>query len=404
VKHVGANREWRTSPFLKKIPQVVVVVAILGWQLSFGWFYLGTKEGFGDFLYILERADCLPMPIIELYSERTTDDCTGYIYGSFLVRLFNTLGVGEWALALFGYTFIIVVTCLYIYAILIKSRSLQSLFYISLLFSPPIVLLYERANLDALVFILVTLYAFFMTRKSYSSAFIVAALASLFKFYTLPLLIWPIIRARQNKRLLLLALFFAVSAQIYIDTTRISQLPWDARNMFGNVVWGEYFLYLFKGSETHANFFLATALGLFLLFSIWLLVRRNTELFHFWTYSNTYDKNFFIVYFSIYMICYFTGLSVDYRLIFLLFAYIHLEKTLKMETSIKFSLRSLLLMTFFFSYNVEVLQPLGDLSQIFLIAAFLMILKPFWNILYSRLMNKIQIVSAMIVGGTPRNR
>ncbi len=404
MKHIRANREWEVSPFLKKIPQVVLVVAILGWQLSFGWFYLGTKGGFGDFLYILERADCLPMPIAELYSERTADVCTGYIYGSFLVRLFNTLGVGEWALIIFGYIFIVSITCVYIYAILRKSRTLQSLFFISLLFSPPIVLLYERANLDALIFILVTLYAFFMTRKSYVSAFTVVALASLFKFYTLPLLIWPIIRAKQNKRFLLLAFSLAVAAQIYIDTTRISQLPWDARNMFGNVVWGEYFLYLFKGSQTHANFFLATALGLLLLLPIWWLVKRKVEPSHLWTYSNTHDKNFFIAYFSIYIICYFTGLSVDYRLIFLLFAYIYLEKTMKMETRIKVSLRLLILMTFFFSYNVEVLQPLGDLSQIFLIAVFLVMLRTFWNFLYSILMNKIQVVSAVIIGRTPRNR
>jgi hypothetical protein len=377
------------SNWLKANFIIIFTIPIVGWQLVNGWFYFGTREGFGDFLYVLDRADCLPISMETLYSERTNNVCSGYIYGSFLLRVLNFLGLGQSALIPIGYTLFAIVGFFYLKATKNSKNIFQAVLYLSLFFSPPMILLFERANLDSLILILVTMYAILVVRKYFLEAFFLAVLASLFKFYTIPLLFIAIFRAKKFFRFPLIIISLLVSIQVLLDIEKISQLPWDAQNMFGNIVWGEYLLYLLKGSGTHANFFFSTILGLGILAVIWCLLKRKLTVVDYWIYSGSKDQIFFLVYLSMYLTCYFIGLSVDYRLAFLLFAFIYFEKTIKLKTSIKFLTRSCMLMTFYSSYNLVFLQPLGDLAQVVLIAILAVLMEPYVKLTASRLVNEI---------------
>jgi hypothetical protein len=377
------------SNWLKANFIIIFTIPIVGWQLVNGWFYFGTREGFGDSLYVLERADCLPLSMETLYSERTNNVCTGYIYGSTLLRVLNFLGLGQSALIPIGYTLFAIVGFFYLKATKNSKNIFQVVLYLSLFFSPPMILLFERANLDSLILIFVTIYATLVVRKHFLEAFFLAALASLFKFYTIPLLLVAIFGAKKFFRFPLIIMSLLVSIQVLLDIEKIPQLPWDAQNMFGNIVWGEYLLYLLKGSGTHANFFFSTILGLGILSIIWCVLKRKLNVVEYWTYSGSRDQTFFLVYLSMYLACFFIGLSVDYRLVFLLFAFIYFEKTIKLKTSIKFLTRSCMLMTFYSSYNLVFLQPLGDLAQVVLIATLAVIMEPYVKLTASRLVNEI---------------
>lgn len=391
------------SNWLKANFIIIFTIPIVGWQLGNGWFYFGTREGFGDILYVLERADCLPLSMETLYSERTNNVCTGYIYGSTLLRVLNFLGIGQSVLIPIGYTLFAIVGFFYLKATKNSKNIFQVVLYLTLFFSPPMILLFERANLDSLILILVTIYATLVVRKHFLGAFFLAALASLFKFYTIPLLFVAIFGAKKFFRFPLIIMSLLVSIQILLDIQKIPQLPWDAQNMFGNIVWGEYLLYLLKGSGTHANFFFSTILGLGILSIIWCLLKRELTVVDYWTYIGSRDQIFFLVYLSMYLACFFIGLSVDYRLVFLLFAFIYFEKTIKLKASIKFLTRSCIFITFYSSYNLVFLQPFGDLAQMVFIAILAILMEPYFKLIASRIANKIQVVTTVVFNRTSRD-
>jgi hypothetical protein len=391
------------SNWLKANFIIIFTIPIVGWQLVNGWFYFGTREGFGDILYILERADCLPLSMETLYSERTNNVCTGYIYGSTLLRVLNFLGLGQSALIPIGYTLFAIVGFFYLKATKNSKNIFQVVLYLTLFFSPPMILLFERANLDSLILILVTIYATLVVRKYFLGAFLLAASASLFKFYTIPLLFVAIFGVKKFFRFPLIFMSLLISIQVLLDIKKIPQLPWDAQNMFGNIVWGEYLLYLLKGSGTHANFFFSTILGLGILSIIWCLLKRKLTVVEYWSYIGSRDQVFFLVYLSMYLTCFFIGLSVDYRLVFLLFAFIYFEKTIKLKASIKFLTRACVLITFYSSYNLVFLQPLGDLAQMVFIAILAILMEPYFKLTASRIVNKIQVVTTVVLNWTSRD-
>ena len=372
---------------------IICSIPLFTWQLANGWFYFGTRGGFGDFLFVLERADCLPISWETLYSERTNNICTGYNYGSVLLKVLNLIGLGQSAVIPIGYTLLVIVVFIFLQATLHITSILQAVLYVSLLFSPPMILLFERANLDSLILIFVTIYATLVVHRYFSAAFFIAVLASLFKFYTVPLLLVAIFGAKKNKKLPLVIISVLIMIQVYLDIKKIPQIPWDARNMFGNAVWGEYLLYLLKGSGTHAHFFFSTILGLGILVAMWWRMSKKLNIFEYWAYSGSKDQIFFLVYFSVYLTCFFIGLSVDYRLAFLLFAFIYFEKTIRLKVSMKILTRVCILITFYFSYNLEYLQPIGDLAQMVFISFLIVLMGPFINLIAVRLVKKIRVVA-----------
>jgi hypothetical protein len=392
------------SDWLKKNIVIIFSVPLLGWQLINGWFYFGTRDDFMDFKYILERADCLPEAMSKLYSERNmADACTGYIYGSILLRILNFLSIGQLQLVSIGYILFAVVSFFYFKSTRGIHSVFQAIVYLALFYSPPIVLLFERANLDSLIFILVTIYAVLLVHKNYLGSFFIVALASLFKFYTTPLLFATAFVTKKVLRLSLLVISILVSVQVYIDVESVKELPWDARNMFGNIIWGEYLLYLLRGTDTHANFFVSTLLGFGLLGTVlWILKKYIKNISH-WTYNGSKEHKFFIIYFFIYLTCYFTGLSVDYRLIYLLFSFIYFEKTLKLQRRVTFLTRTCMLFTFYFSFNSGNLQPIGDLAQVVFIAILILVLGPSVKLRSLRMVDKVQVITAMVFNRTSRN-
>jgi len=352
------------SNILRSTLTIAVVILVFAYQFRVGWFYLGGKNGFGDFGYVLERIPCIKGNWDNLYGPRTEDVCSGYIYGSSLLVLLDGIGISLSILVPISYGLAASLVFIYLWTSLKEKSSIaQNVLAVALLFSPPVILLIERMNVDVIVFLCVYAAIKMPNKVANWISPLLIALSALFKFYTLPLILIMLKEAKGKLRIYLFIVLVSTLVIISIDLSRIEGLPWDARNMFGNAIWGEYLLYLVKGPQTHANFIASSMLGIAILLFVSYIVRKLDIDIELKKVAPKNDRKLFIFCFILYLTCYFSGLSVDYRLIFLLFAYLLFESMFTLKWTGLVIVRLSVLATFYISYNVEKLQPLGDLTQ-----------------------------------------
>ena len=375
----------------------------LATQTLFGWLYLHTTYRFGDLLYVLEKVDCVND---NLYTTRTSDPCTGYIYGSTLIKFLHLLGINAGKLEFFGFILIIMFTLVYFKSIISgKLNWKTTIFFFILYFSPPTVLLLERGNIDLLILLLICVSGYLLTVGRVTSGVLILILAGMFKFYPIPLaLVTILLVSRKSRKFLLLIIWTFATLLIFKDLTQLHNLPWDARNMFGNLVWGEYLKYLVSGHNSHSNFLLSSSLGVFILFFIWFL---NQKLFKNRVKINNNltkgDVYYFGLYSGTYITCYFSGLNVDYRLIFLLLAMVYFYKITIINGIQKSLLNFTLCCTFFLSFNSNLLQPIGDLAQTYVIILLLTVLNVIFSSKIKYIFYKLIVVRRVILTRITRN-
>jgi hypothetical protein len=343
----------------------VLIICLFAIQYSKGWFYLGGRDGFGDLSYVLERIPCLERDWNLLYGPRTEAICTGYIYGSSLLYLFGYLGISLSNLVTISY--LLIVSLLLVMFLTIRTATLsllQRLIAIALFFSPPIVLLTERLNVDLMIFLAIYVAAKLPNGIAKLLSPILVSLTALFKFYTFPIFFIMLRQYGRVSRYYLILIICMSSIVIAYDLKRLSYVPWDARNMFGNSIWGEYAFYIFTGPQSRSPIIISMIVGLSVFCLIFFFMQRLAIEVNLRSITSQSDKRFFLYLFIITISCYFTGLNVDYRLVFLLFLYLCAEKMFFWNLLGKILLRASILISFFFSYNVELLQPVGDFALI----------------------------------------
>lgn len=372
-------------------------------QAIFGWFYLNTTGRFGDLLYVLEKTDCLDQSKVSLYSARTQDPCSGYIYGSTLIKFLNLLEINAAKIEFVGFLLIAIFCVIFIKSIFsAKVSNTTSIFFLGLFFSPPIVLLLERGNIDILILPLISVAAYFFSRDKVILGSLVIILAGTFKFYPIFLAFVAILLlARGWKKIFLLIICFLAAIIIFNDIIRLPFLPWDARNMFGNIIWGEYLAYALHGANSHGAYLTSTFLGIFVLIVIFLITMKITKnkfsKFQARTNPNRSDIYNFGLFSGIYLTCYFSGLNVDYRLVFLLMAAIYFEKIFIINRIEKFIWFSALTLSFFLSYISNLLQPIGDLTQLLVVITLLVSLRVLLKLKIHRFFNKLLVIRNIVL-------
>jgi hypothetical protein len=148
--------------------------------------------------------------------------------------------------------------------------------------------------------------------------------------------------------------------QILADLKLINSIfiqTWFAA--FGNVVWAEYLLKL--GIQTNSTW--AALLGLCLALVIYVFfaicAKSSLKIFK----ELEFEKNFLTLFswFSVgtFIFCFFAGMNYDYRLVFLI-PVLFLTKNLPKNRTYVY-IHSVLVLTFWLSFNAKYLQPLGDL-------------------------------------------
>ena len=328
------------------------ILVLLTFQVRYYNFYLPKEEVlYRDFKYIL---GCSGFKVDNL-------DCSDYLYGGFLRFFLDQLTI------LHPYTELVVVTviCLswvplaYLF-VQIDKASFKILLLI-LFLSPAIALLIQRGNLDILIFSLCWVAIKLFLRGKVSLSLLIVFLASSFKIYPVALFLllvgFALIKDASAKAKVFWVLLtgFALWSAL-IDVSNIPWLPSDARNSFGLRIFGEYFTYLFSGSGFQMLPLFGILLGVLILAFTTILMASSKFENCFPRYEVNLESAIWLLYF---LAIFASGISIDYRLLFLLPSLILMTELKKV---MRYLVTVLLVLSFYLSYPFEILQVLGDIA------------------------------------------
>lgn len=247
-----------------------------------------------------------------------------YIYGSPLLVFGKYLSLPSlnttfyaWVLLILSSSLIGAITYLSI------NNFKKALIVVSLIIcSPAISLLFERANIDTIIFILVILSAWLYARKRFFLSITIIFGVTLLKFYTLFLLLILVFLYINKKNYYILIPITTITVlSVFLDLARIGKIPAGGRAQFGTGVFSWYF----------------DVIGFYLDKAIWILIGVGitfTFTYLFTKTSNDYNSalsskfNFRSSSASevalgwsslIFLSCFLVGFNYDYRLVFLAF-------------------------------------------------------------------------------------
>jgi len=167
-----------------------------------------------------------------------------YTYGSPLLLFGKYLGLNSSNTSFYAWLFLIMASSLIgVITYVSISNFKKALLVVSLVIcSPAISLLFERANIDVIIFILVTLSAWFYAKKQIYLSLAIIFIVTLLKFYTIFLLLILIFLYINKKNYYALIPITALTTAIVIlDLARIEKFPAGGPAQFGTGVFSWYF-------------------------------------------------------------------------------------------------------------------------------------------------------------------
>ena len=279
------------------------------------WF----DRSYDDTKQILRSLDCYTVAGRTIYEENS---CSFYIYGISLLEFLKFFGfTSSTALGNLFFIFHIGIYSFFSFLIYNKHGIRYCLISILICTSPPSHYLIERGNFDTLIVLLLLLSTYLFYKNNYLLSSIFLSIASLIKFYSLPLFIVYLflLFVKRSSFLKYNLLIFVFTFVLVLRD--ILALPINLSTSFGGYggTFGMkiFLVYAIKFSSIFKNDFLALIyLLLFLLLFLLLLTRYSLgKLFQDAKYSLT--TLITIIFGFQFIISFVSGLNNDYRLIFL---------------------------------------------------------------------------------------
>jgi hypothetical protein len=323
-------------------------------------------KSFVDLRSVLHSAECSVTLGWAIYNPDEWGDC-GYIYGSTLIQLLRWLNLNPDSTSTIGWGFIFFYSALSAFIISsLRNLSGPQIFWcVIILVSPGPMLLLERANIDALLLILLVIAAFFLDKRHESFSLGLIALTALFKFYTLPLMYLISFFSWGKKKIILpLALSLFVTVLILRDLIQIKgDFPSNVLGSFGNQIPALYLNYV---GIPFPRFY-KELIGYVLLLFVGLLVSFffKKQIISFVDSINLKHSMSFRLYLQVllfitFLVCFFSGVNYDYRLPFILIPSLLFLGTSNLQRKQIWSIIALLAIVSWSSYNAGFLQPVGD--------------------------------------------
>jgi hypothetical protein len=309
---------------------IYLVNYFLAWPTT-RWGDITTGSFFGDFGALFVWSDeCrinagLPH-LFSIYSQiEASETCNGFNYGTLLLILLSIFPInGEFYVAAALTVGVLAVFVLgYFLANTYKMSIWQKAIVCFAFFSPGTFLLFERGNLDVVIFLLIVTAAVLLGRGVFFPAYLVLVFATLLKFYALPLvIIVSLLSTTLRQRILTAVLSLLTFAWVIADFSRGQILPVYGPVQFGYPVLVHYFDWLGLSIQPLPNL-----IGFFLPWLVWagfVLIQRKAGL-GFQTkltrrITNLQGDYAFLFTAITFCAMFFVGLSFDYRLIFLALA------------------------------------------------------------------------------------
>lgn len=289
--------------------------------------------------------------------------CPNWGYGSGVLRILSFFGTSEKHAALFGhfFTYIIVITAVYLIWLTRSSKFVQTILFIGLI-SPPVWLLMERANFDAIIYLMIFSAALLIGKGNEVIPIVLILITATFKFYTLPLLLLCILLCKKilNKVLGILALVLGtIFTVIDLNLMNVKHIQ-AGNNHFGMKIIGNYLGKVgFELDILSAYLLGAITLSVCVMLMYYLLSKYETMVLN----NNLIPiklQSIYLFMSSAHLICFIVGLSVDYRLIFFI---VGAPLLIGMFTSrIRYFLAGSFLISTWLSYPAGFFQTIGDLT------------------------------------------
>jgi len=321
---------------------------------------------------VLYYANCFSRIGNEVFAAGTS--CANWSYSAEILRFLNLVGVTQSSTAFFGHFFTgsIVLTFVYFLYLSRNFRVAQIIMFMGFI-SPSVWLLMERANFDALIYLMIFFASILFAKGIEIVPVILIFVSATFKFYTIPLLFIFLLLSKKLYIKLLAIFAIFLGAIIIFNNFKLmnATIVQAGNNHFGMKIIGNYLGKI----GIKLNIVSAYVLGAFLLLAFILIVilllsklepllLRN-ELFP------AQIKTFYTFMSSTFLLCFVVGLSVDYRLIFYLVSAPF--SIILLKTRLRFFASGCFLIGAWLCYPSEIFQTVGDLA-LEMIAAFQIVL------------------------------
>ena len=301
---------------------------IIQWPILKLW-NIYANNGFIDFAVPLHHIDCFSRGVDIKILRSDIGVCSGYWYGEAwlqLGKLINLYQVNVYVLV-FPLIFIFYWWFAVQFKTAIAGKELTArILIVTLLLSPPLILLIQRGNLDLLMILILISAALLLNSEKERNvflAFLIITFAVLIKFWALPALIVVILRMK-NRLLRIFSLLLSVIITVRVigeyKQIQFGQAPQSNINVFG-------FKFLSVKIDSTTTFAMETSKSMILDLSFFLVVtaiiflgfkifqhKASGELL---SIQKLHDP-IFAIFGSCYVFCYFASMNVDYRLVILI--------------------------------------------------------------------------------------
>jgi hypothetical protein len=338
------------SPWVLGVTFVAIYLVnfFLAWPTT-RWGDITTGYLFGDFeaLFIWSN-DCrinagLPQ-LFSVYSQiEESDTCGGFNYGTTLLILLSIFPInGEFYVAAALTIGVLAVFVLGYFLANTYNMSFWKKVLVSVaFFSPGTFLLFERGNLDLVIFLLIVTAAVLLGRGAFFPAYFVVVFATLLKFYALPLvIIISLLSQTLRQRILTAVVSLLTFAWVIVDFTRGQILSVYGPVQFGYPVLDHYFEWLGLALEPIPS--LIGFLAPWLVWTVLVMIERKAGKSYQTKLRQSIEslKEDYAFIFTAITFCamFFVGLSFDYRLIFLALAGLGLVLSNSFSPKIKVTL------------------------------------------------------------------
>ena len=187
------------------------------------------------------------------------------------------------------------------------------------LFSPGVQLMLYNSNFDVLIFAMVVFGTFAIQGNFASLGLILIFLTGLFKFYTIPILfLFVILSPKKRHKVFSLFLFLFATVSAVLDLILMQEsIPSNGYAQFGVTIFSKYLEQIGMNLSVASVFvlssliFLASILLIFVFFRYFKVEAKLKEIT---------EQPLFLVFATVFISCFLTGISYDPRLIYLTFA------------------------------------------------------------------------------------
>jgi hypothetical protein len=314
---------------------------------------------------------------IDLNTFPSLETCRNFNYGYFSLASFGIFNLITTNATFWGVLQILVFSLIVAKSYFFKMNKSKMIFATLALFSPGIFLLEASGNMDTQIVILLLFSVLLFQNKREKLSLTLICITALFKFYTSPLLlILTFLTKEKGSKKYGIFLIIATAATILYQMihTPIPPFPAGAQNKFGAMIFGNYARKAGVDISQGQGEFLGILLVLIMLVIMFFL-HRTTDQRTVQGYSihNDFLPLNFLILSGAAIVCYFTALSVDYRLTFVALAGIALIQFNQVQIKYMTKLFPYVwLSSLWFSFPFSLLskyigldlQPIGDIAMV----------------------------------------